>query len=100
MPYVMEWNRPAIASELQEIASVIGLAQADEVIPAIAALFARIGIPASLKALGLGEDRIDWVADQSCGIERLIQNNPRPIDRVGMRRLVAAAYAGDLALVH
>ena len=100
MPYVMEWNRPAIAPELKEIASVIGLAQADEVIPAIAALFARIGIPGSLRALGLGEDRIDWVADQSCGIERLIQNNPRPIDRIGMRRLVAAAYAGDLALVH
>ena len=100
MPYVMEWNRPAIAPELKEIASVIGLAHAEEVIPAIAALFARIGIPGSLRALGLGEDRIDWVADQSCGIERLIQNNPRPIDRVEMRRLVAAAYAGDLALVH
>jgi len=100
MPYVMEWNRPAIAAELEEIAQAIGLSDGSEVIPAIAALFTRIGIPGSLKALGLEEDRIDWVADQSCGIERLIQNNPRPIDRIGMRRLVAAAYAGDRALVH
>ena len=85
---------------LRAAPTLAGLAKADEVIPAIAALFSRIGIPGSLKALGLGEDRIDWVADQSCGIERLIQNNPRPIDRIGMRRLVAAAYAGDRALVH
>ncbi|WP_210530357.1 iron-containing alcohol dehydrogenase [Rubellimicrobium arenae] len=100
MPFVMEWNRPAIGPELDEIAQAIGLPCGDEVIPAIAALFERIGIPSSLRSLGLQEDRIDWVADQSCGIERLIQNNPRPIDRTGMRRLVAAAYAGDRALVH
>lgn len=100
MPYVMEWNRPAIAPELEEIAAAIGLTEVDDVIPAIAALFARIGIPGSLKALGLQEDRIDWVADQSCGIERLIQNNPRPIDRIDMRRLVAAAFAGDRTLIH
>ena len=100
MPYVMEWNRPVIGPELDEIATAIGLTDGTEVIPAIAALFDRIGIPSSLQSLGLRQDLIGWVADQSCGIERLIQNNPRPIDRVAMRRLVAAAYAGDRALVH
>lgn len=95
MPYVMQWNAPAIAPELGEIASVIGLSRAEEVIPAIAALFARIGIPVTLRELGLAEDRIDWVAEQSCGIARLIQNNPRPLPLPEMRRLVVAAYAGD-----
>ena len=95
MPYVMQWNAPAIRAELGEIAAAMGVSGGDAVIPAIAALFERIGIPATLKDLGLAEDRLDWVAEQSCGIARLIQNNPRPLDRDDMNRLVAAAYAGD-----
>jgi alcohol dehydrogenase class IV len=99
MPWVMEWNRPVIGPELAQIAAVTGLDSADEVIPAIAALFGRIGIPPTLKALGLAEDQLDWVAEQSCGIERLIQNNPQPIDRAGMTRLLQAAFNGDQNLI-
>lgn len=95
MPYVMQWNAPTISAELGEIAAAMGLSDADAVIPAIGDLFGRIGIPPTLKDLGLAEDRLDWVAEQSCGIARLIQNNPRPLDRDDMNRLVAAAYAGD-----
>ncbi|ORE95150.1 iron-containing alcohol dehydrogenase [Aurantimonas sp. 22II-16-19i] len=95
MPYVMQWNAPTIAAELGEIAEAMGVSGGGAVIPAIAALFERIGIPPTLKDLGLAEDRLDWVAEQSCGIARLIQNNPRPLDRDDMNRLVAAAYAGD-----
>lgn len=95
MPYVMHWNAPSIAEELETIAAVIGVSELEEVIPAIAALFDRIGIPPTLKALGLAEDKIDWVAEQSCGIARLIQNNPRPLPLPDMQRLVRAAYAGD-----
>ena len=49
------------------------------------------------KNLGLAEDRIDWVAEQSSGIARLIQNNPRPLNPQEMRFLVAAAHGGDRA---
>ncbi|NUB45561.1 iron-containing alcohol dehydrogenase [Fertoebacter nigrum] len=99
MPWVMEWNRPVIGTELAQIASVIGVADADAVIPAIAGLFARIGIPPTLAALGLDEDRIPWVAEQSCGIERLIQNNPRPIRRAEMDLLLIAAFSGDHGVI-
>ncbi|WP_151719011.1 iron-containing alcohol dehydrogenase [Gemmobacter serpentinus] len=97
MPYVMAWNAPVIASELDQIAGVTGLASGAAVIPAIAALFARIGIPVTLRDLGLTEDRIDEVAEQSIGIARLIQNNPRPLPLEDMRRLIGAAFTGDLA---
>lgn len=97
MPYVMQWNRPAIGPELAEMARVMGLDSADAVVPAIAALFERIGIPPTLKALGLDAGRMDWVAEQSCGIARLIQNNPRPLPLPDMRRLIGAAYSGDLS---
>jgi len=99
MPYVMGWNAPEIESELAEIATAIGLAGPDEVIPAIAALFSRIGIPPTLHDLGLEEARLDWVAEQSCGIARLIQNNPRPLPLPDMRRLITAAYIGDGSLL-
>ncbi len=75
MPYVMAWNAPAIQDELAQIAAAMGLPDAQAVIPAIAALFERIGIPPTLRELGLAQERIDWVAEQSCGISRLIQNN-------------------------
>lgn len=100
MPWVMAWNRPAIGPELAQIAAAIGVPSADEVIPAISALFARIGIPPTLAALGLAEDRITWVAEQSCGIERLIQNNPRPLGKAEMTLLLRAAFTGDLGLIH
>lgn len=95
MPYVMRWNAPQISGELAEIAGATGLDGADEVIPAVAALFSRLGIAPTLRELGLDENRLDWVAEQSCGIARLVQNNPRPLPLPDMRRLVAAAYSGD-----
>jgi alcohol dehydrogenase class IV len=100
MPYVMTWNDPAIRPQLHEIAEVMGLEGADAVIPAIAALFQRIGIPVTLHELGLAESQIDWVAEQSCGIARLIQNNPRPLSLPDMQRLVAAAFNGDMAALN
>jgi alcohol dehydrogenase len=95
MPYVMTWNAPLIRDELAQIAHAAGLGGPDEVIPALVSLFERIGIPATLRDLGLEEDRIDWVAEQSSGIARLIQNNPRPLNPHEMRNLVAAAHSGD-----
>ncbi|MDE3831114.1 iron-containing alcohol dehydrogenase [Sinorhizobium meliloti] len=95
MPYVMTWNEPLIRAELAQIAHAAGLGGPDEVIPALVSLFERIGIPATLRDLGLKEDRIDWVAEQSSGIARLIQNNPRPLNPHEMRNLVAAAHYGD-----
>lgn len=100
MPYVMQWNAPAIGPELEEIAAAIGLASGKDVIPAIASLFARIGIPTTLRELGLAEDRIDWVAEQSCGIARLIQNNPRALSLPEMRHLIVAAHTGDRAALN
>lgn len=99
MPWVMDWNRPVISRELGQMAKAMGLASGDDVIPAISALFQRIGIPPTLSALGLAQDRLEWVAEQACGIERLIQNNARPIARADMLCLLTAAFAGDRNLM-
>lgn len=95
MPYVMTWNAPTIQNELGRIAEAAGLDGPDDVIPALISLFAQIGIPSTLRELGLEESRIGWVAEQSIGIARLVQNNPRPLTLDEMQTLITAAYHGD-----
>ena len=107
MPYVMRYNRPAAAAEIAEVGAALGLstagldteAAADAAIEEVRRIFGAIGITSTLAALGLPEDRIDWTAEQALGIDRLIKNNPRGFDLSAMKRLVRAAYDGDLAAV-
>jgi alcohol dehydrogenase len=107
LPYVMRYNLPAATSEIAEIGVALGLPQqgrdtdqlADATIKEVARLFSAIGITRTLADLGLPEDRIDWTAEQALGIDRLIKNNPRPFDLQAMRRLVRAAYDGDISPV-
>jgi alcohol dehydrogenase class IV len=105
MPYVMNYNVSTSTAEMAEIAGALGIdsagmdtrAAADAAIREISRLFAAIGITPTLAGLGLAADRLDWTAEQALGIERLIKNNPRTFDLAAMRRLVQAAYDGDLA---
>ena len=104
MPYAMSYNRSVATAEMAEIAIALGSDRATQsteelshaAIRQVSRLFAAVGIPASLKALGLPEDKIDWTAEQAIGIQRLIKNNPRPMDLSGMRQFVAAAFEGNL----
>jgi len=104
LPYVMAYNRPAAQDEFGEIAEAFGLAapdtsaeeRADAAIAEVARLFSAIGITSTLEKLGLAQDKLDWTAEQAIGIERLIKNNPRAFNLPAMKRLVRAAYDGDM----
>jgi alcohol dehydrogenase len=103
LPYVMEYNRPECAGAYATIARAVGLetrSKTDEqlsfeVIDAVAALLASVGIPRTLQELGLAEDRQDWTAESAIAITRLVNNNPRKIDVAAMRRITRAAFYGD-----
>ena len=104
LPYVMSYNRSASVSTFAEVGEALGLPvdgspeeQADAAIHEVSRLFAAIGITPTLAGLGLAADQIEWTCEQAIGIQRLIKNNPRPIDLAGMRQLVQAAFDGDLA---
>ncbi|MBX3584837.1 MAG: iron-containing alcohol dehydrogenase [Rhizobiaceae bacterium] len=105
LPYVMTYNREASISEMAEIARALDLdvagrsteEQATAAIVEVERLFAAIGITPTLAKLGLAEEKLDWTAEQAISIERLIKNNPRPIDLAAMKRLMRAAFEGDLA---
>ncbi|NYE36798.1 alcohol dehydrogenase [Nocardioides cavernae] len=102
LPYVMEFNRPTRITELAAVAVAMGAPAtgspedlADEAIDRVAALLGAVGIPATLAELGLPEDRLRWTAEQAAGAERLVANNPRPLDVDALERIVRAAWSGD-----
>ncbi|WP_375599112.1 iron-containing alcohol dehydrogenase [Devosia sp. Naph2] len=103
MPYVMEFNQPMATAPMADIATALGLPvdgltqaqRAAAAVDGVAALFAEIGIPPNIKALGMSEDKLGWTAEQALAATRLIKNNPRPLDAQSMAMLVAAAYRGD-----
>lgn len=103
LPYVMAFNLPFAAAEMAEIASIMGVGtdgagagnNAAAAVDAVAGLFSSIGIPPTLKALGLAEDKLAWTAEAALGVTRLVKNNPRPLDADAMTALVEAAFHGD-----
>lgn len=105
MPYVMEFNRSHAEPEMAEIAEAMGVASAGAgssanataAIEAVAALFTAVGIPKTLRDLGLGEDQLAWTGEAALGATRLIKNNPRPLDAQSMALLVESAFQGDRA---
>jgi alcohol dehydrogenase class IV len=97
---VMEFNRPTCVAAFAEIGRAIGLSGADEelsrkVIDEVASLLKDIGIPVTLKELGLPEDKQDWTAENAIGAARLVNNNPRKLDVDAMKAITRAAFTGD-----
>ncbi|MGZ0145601.1 iron-containing alcohol dehydrogenase [Kribbella sp. WER1] len=102
LPYVMRYNAPARIHEFAEIAALFGTPptgtaeqQAMAGIEAVDALLDRIGIPATLKELGLTEDQLEYVATRGLQSARLIDNNPRRLDAGALLEITRAAYTGD-----
>lgn len=106
MPYVMAFNAPSCSDELAEIGRAFGAngtatELGQQAIARIRALLADIGIPKTLADLGLTEDRLGWVAEQSMLSARLVNNNPRLLDVSAMTEIVTDAFYGrerDLSL--
>jgi hypothetical protein len=97
MPYVLAFNREAIADRLARLARYLGLAEAsfDAVMDWVLSLRAEIGIPDTLADLGVGEAHIEELApmavrDPSCA------TNPVPIGEAECKRMFVMAIRGEL----
>src|SRR5690606_20889154 len=104
MPYVMGFNIAHAEAEFGQIAEAMGLnlaglsarGRAEAAIDGVSDLFASIGIPRTIRELGVNENKLAWTVDAALGAARLIKNNPRPLDAESMLLLVRAAYDGDM----
>jgi alcohol dehydrogenase class IV len=99
MPYVLAFNRDAIASKAARLAAWLGLAQADldGLIDWVLTLRDAIGIPHDLQGLGITDDsRFAEMAEMAI-VDPTASGNPRPLDVTAALHIYRAAAAGQLA---
>jgi alcohol dehydrogenase len=104
MPYVMAFNREACIAEFAQIAGAMGVwsdgksaeSLSFAAIDAVSSLFVAIGLPKTLAELGMPQDKIGYAAEQAMTAQRLVHNNPKPLDEVALTQIIDAAYHGRL----
>jgi len=102
LPYTMEFNLTVSAATYSEIAAFVGLHGASDDVEGARAfirlvrqVFAAIGIPESLAAIGFESKDIDWASERALRARRLIENNPRQIDLPGAAAILRSALYGN-----
>ncbi|MCP8939850.1 iron-containing alcohol dehydrogenase [Alsobacter sp. SYSU M60028] len=96
MPYVLEFNRPAIEERIGRVAAYLGVGSSfDDFMAYVLELRREIGVPHTLAGLGVDGSRVDEVAaaapkDPTAG------GNPVPLDEAGARAIFLAALEGRL----
>jgi len=89
LPHVIRFNGVAAYDELERLGEAIGAP--DDTAGAIAALVARLGLPAGLGECGVTLDDLDAVARLSQSNHN-VRNNIRPVSEEDARAILAAAY--------
>jgi len=97
MPYVLAYNRPAIEGGIAEVAQSLNLAGGfDGFLQWVLDLRAALNIPHTIAALNVTEESLDFLAAEAF-LDPNTPDNPRAADTAAMRRILAAALAGDLS---
>ena len=97
MPYVLAFNRPAIAGKLARVAAYLGLGtDFDAVLDWTLDLRSRFDIPDTLAELGVHADRLDALA-KAASQDPTALSNPVTLDIAALRTLFGHAFTGTLA---
>ena len=98
MPYVLEFNRAAIEEKMVRLAAWLGLPNPSfkSVMSWVIALRKEIGIPHTLKDIGVGSDRIDELAEMAA-VDPTAGGNPVPAGVPEMKKMFIASIEGRLA---
>lgn len=104
LPYALDFNRPVRTEELAAIAEMHGLVArgsearvaARATVQWVSDLTKAIGLPPSLQSLGVSESQLDAIAIEASTVRRLIENNPRTLDRDSLYAVLHSAWLGDL----
>jgi hypothetical protein len=97
MPYVMQFNRKAIDAKMQRLAAWLGLKahSYQAVLDWVLALRQEIGIPHTLKELGVGTDKLDELA-QAAFDDPSTGGNPVPAGVPEMKQMFIDSIEGRL----
>jgi alcohol dehydrogenase class IV len=89
LPYVAAYNAHAAPAAMTRVARALATGDA---VAGLYALARELGVPATLREIGMPADGLDHAADLAL---RDAYGNPRPLDRESIRAMLAAAFAGD-----
>lgn len=98
LPHVLRFNQPAAGELYAELAQVLlpraepGDAGAHQMIEHMAELCARSGLPTRLRDCGVEAGGLALLAREAMGQQRLLQNNPRPLDEADALAIYQAAF--------
>ncbi|MDJ0981488.1 MAG: iron-containing alcohol dehydrogenase, partial [Kiloniellales bacterium] len=95
MPYVLAFNRPAVADKMERLAAWLGLAQPSfqAVQDWILGLRSALSIPHSLREIGVGDDRLEEIAEMAA-VDPTAPTNPLPLDPKNLRAMMENALEG------
>jgi alcohol dehydrogenase class IV len=98
MPYVLEFNREAIEEKMARLAAWLGLPNPSfkSVMSWVIALRKEIGIPHTLKDIGVGSDRIDELSEMAA-VDPTAGGNPIPAGVAEMKKMFVASIEGRLS---
>ncbi len=91
LPHVLRFNKPVNAARQALVAEALGAA-GGEAADEVAALIAALGLPGTLRAVGVQADQLDTIAEGSMH-DRMVHTNPRRIEGPAVvRQLLDAAW--------
>jgi alcohol dehydrogenase class IV len=100
LPYVLVFNRPAIAARMDYLARVLELPGGgfDGVLAWLIDLRKTLFIPNTLGELGVPEDNVEVLAEKALR-DPSTGGNPVAMTVEGFRKLIRAAIGGDYSLI-
>jgi alcohol dehydrogenase class IV len=106
LPYVMKYNVVANIPKFAEVAKAMGenvdglslREAADRAVKAMAKLSQDVGIPSSIRDVGVTEADIPAMAEEASKIDRLLNNNPRWLTVNDIENIYRESYSGSLFL--
>jgi alcohol dehydrogenase len=103
LPYALTAAGEAVADRLAILAGVCGLdvagasdaEAADAFLGWVRELLADIGIPATLRDIGVDRADLPRFAEMAGGVTRLVQNHPGATDTASLTAILEAAWSGE-----
>jgi alcohol dehydrogenase class IV len=96
LPAVLRFNEPALGERARRLRRVIGLAEGADLAVWAEGFASRLGLPASLSALGVPEHMLDDIAEAAT-FDHTHPTNARPATARDYRRILAASFADGRA---
>lgn len=94
LPAVLRFNKSVVGDKYPRVAQAMGLPENTDIADAISKLNAKIGIPASLREMGVTDDLLDGIAVAATK-DHAHPTNPRTPTVAEYRKLLDEAMAGN-----